>query len=111
MPDFEQIKSDLNQAIPYAVTDKHHKLAIARLNNIDQMILLIKADVAASKETVADFDAALDYLSQATALDVDGSKAALIKEKVAAVESAKAVLEKEKAQAEKGTEEAAVPTK
>lgn len=111
MPDFEQIKSYLNQAIPYAVTEKHHKLVIARLNNIDQMILLIKADVAASKETIADYEAALDYLKQAKTLDVDGSKSALIKEKMTEVESAKAALEKKKAQEEKATDHAAVPAK
>ncbi len=111
MPDFEGIKSYLNQAIPYAVTEKHSKLAIARLNNIDQMIFLIKADVAASKESIADYDAALDYLKQAQALDIDGSKSALINEKVAAVESAKAALEKEKAKEEEKAVEAAAPAK
>ena len=111
MPDFEGIKAYLNKAVPYAVTEKHRKLVTARLNNIDQMILLIKADVAASKETIADHEAALEYLKQAEALDVDGSKSALIKEKVAAVESSKAGLEQKIEQEQKAVEEATPPAK
>jgi hypothetical protein len=111
MPDFEGIKSYLNQSMPYAMTEKDRRLATARLNNIDQMIFLIKADVAASKETLADYDAALEYLRQAQALDVDGSKSVLIKEKVDAVESARAALEKESEQKEKTAEEAAPTAK
>jgi len=111
MPDFEGIKAYLNKAVPYAVTEKHHKLVTARLNNIDQMILLIKADVAASKETIADHEAALEYLKQAEALDVDESKSALIKEKVAAVESSKAGLEQKIEQEQKAVEEATPPAK
>ncbi len=111
MPDFEGIKSYLNQSMPYAMTEKDRKLATARLNNIDQMIFLIKADVAASKETLADYDAALEYLKQARALDVDGSKSVLIKEKIDAVEAARAALEKEMEKEEKTTEEAAPTAK
>lgn len=109
MPDFEEIKAYLNKAVPYAVTEKHHKLVTARLNNIDQMILLIKADVAASKETIEGDEAALEYLQRAGALDVDGSKSALIKEKVAAVESSKAGLEQKIEQEQKAVEEATPP--
>jgi hypothetical protein len=92
MPDFEEIKSYLNQAMPYATTDKHRKAAADRLSNIDQMILLYKADVAASKETLADYEAALGYLKQASALNPDGSKADLIKQKVEAINASVAKL-------------------
>ena len=78
--------------------------------NIDQMIFLIKADVSATKETVADYEATLEYLKQAQALDVDGSKAALIKEKVAAAEAAKADLEKKLEQEQKAAEETTAPS-
>jgi len=111
MPDFERIKAYLNKAVPYAATKKHRKLITARLNNIDQMILLIKADVAGSKETIEDYEAALEHLKQAAALDVDGSKSALIKEKVAAVESSKAGLEQKIEQEQKAVEEATPPAK
>jgi len=111
MPDFEEIKSYLNQAIPYAVTEKNQKRVNARVNNIDQMILLIKADVTASKETIADYEAALDYLRQAQTLDTDGIKSALIKEKMTEVESAKAALEKKQVREIEAKEDAAVPAK
>lgn len=110
-PDLEKIKSHLNQAMPYAVTEKHRTSATARLNNIDQLIYLIKADAAAGKETIADYETALEYLRQAQHLDVDGSKSALIAEKIAAVESAKSALQKEKEQEEKTAEPAAPPAK
>jgi hypothetical protein len=93
IPDFENIKENLNKAIPYGITDKLRKAAEARLNNIDQVILLYKADVSASKETLADYEAALGYLMQAADLDTDGSKADLIKKKMDAVQAAKEKLE------------------
>jgi hypothetical protein len=111
MPDFEGIKASLSKAMPYAATDKHRRLITARLNNIDQMILLIKADVAASKETIADYEAALEYLKQAESLDIDKSKSALIKKKAAAVESSKTELEQIIEKEQKAAEEAAPPAK
>ncbi len=99
MPDFEGIKAYLNQAMPYGITDKLRTAAVARLNNIDQMILLYKADVAASKETLADYQAALEYLNQANALDTDGTKADLIKQKVEAIQASMVELEETQAEA------------
>jgi hypothetical protein len=96
MPDFEGIKIYLNKAKPYAVTEKLRKVAAARLNNIDIMILLYKTDVAASKEALADYEAALEYLKEAAALDVDGSNSALIKQKTESIQAAMADLEQAK---------------
>ena len=92
-PDFENIKRYLNMAMPYGITDKLRKAAEARLNNIDQVILLYKADVSISKETLTNYEAALGYLKQAADLDTDGSKADLIKQKIDTVQAAKAKLE------------------
>jgi len=88
MPDFEEIKNLLQRAEPFAVGEKDRNVARARANAIDQMILLIKADVAAGKETLPDYEAALEYLRQAMALDGDGSKTELIKEKSKSIQSA-----------------------
>jgi hypothetical protein len=105
MPDFEGIKAYLNKAMPYAVTEKNLNDAVSRLNNIDLMILLYKADVAASRETLADYKAALEYLKAAATLDVDGSKSGLIAQKTKSIQSAIAALEAEEA-AEPGEEPA-----
>ncbi|MBW1697222.1 MAG: hypothetical protein JRH18_02880 [Deltaproteobacteria bacterium] len=104
IPDFEKIKSYLKQAMPYGTTDKLRHMAEARLNNIDQMILLYKAEVSASKNTLADYEAALQYLQQAATLDRDGTRAGLIKRKVNAIRAAIAKLEEEQTDAETDTQ-------
>ena len=106
MPDFEGIEKNLEKALPYATTDKLRTIAKARRNNIDVMILLYKTDVALSKETIPDYEAALEYLKEAQALDVDGSKTDLIKQKTESINTA---LSKLKAAEEKATEETPKP--
>ena len=102
MPDFEGIKTNLAKALPYAATEKLRTAAEARRNNIDMMILIYKAEVAASKETLPDYEAALAYLKEAQALDVDGSSTGLIQQKT---ESITASLLKLKEAEEKAAEE------
>ena len=102
MPDFEGIKANLDKALPYAVTEKLRTAAKARRNNIDVMILIYKTEVAVSKETIPDYEAALEYLKEAQALDVDGSKTELINQKVEAINAA---LSKLKTEEEKAAEE------
>ena len=58
--------------------------------------------MAVSKETIPDYEAALEYLKEAHALDVDGSKADLIKQKT---ESIYTSLSKLKEAGEKTAEE------
>jgi len=101
MPNFEGIKINLDKALPYAATEKLRTVAKARRNNIDVMILLYKTEVAVSKETIPDYEAALEYLKEAQALDVDGSKTESIKQKT---ESIKTSLSKLKAAEEKAAE-------
>jgi hypothetical protein len=48
MPDFSGIKLYLKMALSYGVTDELRQAAFNRLNTIDMMIYLYKADVAAS---------------------------------------------------------------
>ena len=85
MPGFEGIKINLDKALPYAATEKLRTVAKARRNNIDVMILFYKTEVAVSKETIPDYEAALEYLTEAQALDVDGSKTDLIKQKTKSI--------------------------
>ena len=64
MPDFVGIKSYLNRALSFATTEDLRQTAHRRINQIDRMILLYKADVAAIKGTRASLETALDYLHQ-----------------------------------------------
>jgi len=102
MPDFEGIKINLDKALPYAATEKLRTAAKTRRNNIDVMILLYKTEVAVSKETIPDYEAALEYLKEAQALDVDGSNTDSIKQKTESINTSLAEL---KAVEEKAAEE------
>jgi hypothetical protein len=99
MPDFEDIRAYLNAAMSYATSDEVNQIAQARLNNLDLVILMYKADVAASKETVADLEDAKGYLAEAARLDVDVLKLDLVAQKVAAIDDTLAKLKAEAAKA------------
>ena len=86
LPDFAGIKSSLNRALSYATTDEMRTLATAHTQNIDRMILLFKADVAASRGSVSGLAAARDYLNQAATLNPDEIEANLIEQKLNAIE-------------------------
>lgn len=86
LPDFVGIKSSLGRAFSYATTDAMRATAIARTHNIDRMIFLYKADVAASRGSIAGLAAARDYLKQAAALNPDEIEANLIKQKLDSID-------------------------
>jgi hypothetical protein len=92
LPDFAGIKSYLNRALSYATTDALRNTAKTRINSIDLMILLYKADAAASKGTVAGLDTAIKYLDQASTLSPDEIEAKLIKQKLASIQQLKEIL-------------------
>ena len=81
MPDFVGIKSYLNRALYFATTEELHQTAHARINQIDRVILLYKADVAAIKGTRSGLETALDYLEQAARLNPDEIETELIQKK------------------------------
>ena len=87
VPDFEAIKSYLNKALAFAVTDEQQKCALSRLYGIDIMILLYKTDVSTSKGTITDLKAALSYLQQAKALDISGQHTHIINPKLESINS------------------------
>ena len=86
MPDFVGIKSYLNRSLVYAADEKQRQIAIARLNAVDRIILLYKADVAASKGSKAGLTAAKKYLDNAAKLNPDEIQATLIKQKLATIQ-------------------------
>ena len=85
MPDFVGIKSYLNRALSFATTEDLRQTAHGRINQIDRLILLYKADVAAIKGTRSGFETALDYLDQAAKLNPDDIETELIKKKKASI--------------------------
>ena len=95
LPDFVGIKSYLNRALSYATTDALRNTAKARINSIDMMILLYKADVAATKGTVAGLETAIKYLDQASTLGPDEIEAKLIGQKLATIQKLKEMLSPE----------------
>ena len=99
MPDFKGVKKYLNRALSYATPDTPVEAAYARLNNIELMILLYKADVAASKATISDLKDAKVYLTQTSKLDLDEPQAEMIKQKIDAIDDMIADLQPKKTQA------------
>jgi len=97
LPDFEGIKRYLNKAQAYATTPGANEAVFGRLNNIELMILLYKADVSASKPTLSDLNQAKGYLSEAERLDIDDPKIDLIHQKMDAVDRQIAALKAKQA--------------
>ena len=99
MPDFKGVKKYLNRALSYATHDTPMEAAYARLNNIELMTLLYKADVAASKATISDLKNAKVYLTQTSKLELDEPQAEMIKQKIDAIDAMIADLQPKKTQA------------
>ena len=96
LPDFEGIKKYVNKARPYAVTPESKDVVFKRLSNIDLLILLYKANVAASKSTLSDLNEAKGYLSEASRLDIDDLQLDLVHQKMDAVDKQIAALKAKK---------------
>ena len=111
MPDFEGIEFYLNKAILFGITDDLRKKAYARLNSINMMTLLYKADVAASKETIKGFKTALKYLKKAAFLDLDDSQNTLVKQKIESIRAEIAKIAESKADRPKTPAAAPSPAK
>lgn len=106
LPDFAGIKTYLNKALAYATTPAANEAVFSRLNNIELMILLYKADVSASKPTLSDLNQAKGFLSEAARLGIDDLKVDLIHQKMDAVDQQIASL-KAKQAAEKSSAKSA----
>jgi colicin import membrane protein len=99
LPDFEGIKTYINKAKPYATTPASKDIVYKRLSNIDLLILLYKADVAASKSSLADLKEAKAFLSEASRLDIDDMQIDLVNQKTDAVDKKIADLKAEQEKA------------
>ena len=107
LPDYEGIRRYLQEALQFATASDQRKAVYARIDGIELMTLLYKADVAASKSTLDSLEEALDYLNEAARLEIDTSQAELIDQKRETVRAAIDQLQTESAGAE--TQAAAAP--
>ena len=102
MPDFEGVRTYLNTAQTYTTNSQMKTVVKSRLNAITRMVLLYKADVAASKDTPEDLKTAIGLYKDARGYAADDAEAARIKRKIEAVDrrldkiKAAAALEKKK---------------
>ncbi len=79
-PDLKTVKSYLTHASNYAQSRSEQQAIRMRLNSIDLVVLLSKADLALGKGTLPDFEAARGYLAQAIGLaSTDFQKEVLMK--------------------------------
>jgi len=86
VPDFEGVKAYLNTGQRYATTSQMKTVVKSRLNALTRMVLLYKADVAASKDTPEDLKNAISLYKEARGYAVDDSEAARIKRKIETVD-------------------------
>ena len=97
MPNLEKIRSFLVQALAYATTVELRQAANERLNSIDLMLYVYKADIAVSKGTPEDLDKALEFLNKASQLKLSQEQLNLINQKVEAAKQLKSSISQEAA--------------
>ena len=85
VPDFDGVKEYLHQSQEYATTRVMKAIIKSRLDAINLMVLLYKADVAASKDSPEDLKAAKGYLKEALSYQMDELESTRIKKKAEAV--------------------------
>lgn len=93
LPDFEGMRTYLNKSLSFAITEDLKRNASIRLNKIDRMVLLYKADIALNKGTISDLKTALEFFKRATLLGPDEIEAELIKRKMDSIMERMAALE------------------
>jgi len=106
VPDFESVKFYLEQALCYSTTAKEKDDVNYRVNNIDYMVMMSKADVAMSKETVASYETALQYLGQAAKLDLEDFQEEQIKKKAELAKTTLKALKQKEAAAKEAAKKA-----
>lgn len=86
MPDFELIRRTLASAEPFAFTREMAQRLQKRLDKIDMMALVYKADILAGKGTVEDLTRARESLKKAMGLNLDEAEKGLIHQKISWVD-------------------------
>jgi len=93
LPDFEGMRTYLNKSLSFAITSDLEQAAHTRLNKIDRMVLLYKADIAVSKDSIPELKTALEYLNRENTLGPDEMESGLIQQKIDSIRARMAVLE------------------
>jgi len=93
LPDFEGMRTYLNKSLSFAITSDLEQAAHTRLNKIDRMVLLYKADIAVSKDSISELKTALEYLNRANSLGPDEMESGLIQQKIDSIRARMAVIE------------------
>ncbi|MCG6910933.1 MAG: hypothetical protein LJE94_12515, partial [Deltaproteobacteria bacterium] len=106
MPDFDAEKAYLEKALSYSTTPAEKASAQARINNIDLMALMSKADAAIDKNSTASLKAALGYLKEAAGLDLEDIQQELVAKKTTQARQMLDELEHRAAEAQKAANEA-----
>ena len=107
MPDFETEKDYLKKALCYSSTSQEKAAVTTRINSIDLMVLMSKAEAAISRNTVDSLETALQHLGQAAKLDLENFQEEQVKRKTELTQK----LLKERKQQETEAKEAAQKTK
>lgn len=85
LPDFDIIRNYLNKSLSFAITSDLQNEAALRLNRIERMVLIYKADISASKESITELKTALEYLKRSSSLEPDSIESELIRQKIESV--------------------------
>jgi colicin import membrane protein len=82
LPDFEGIKKYLHKAQDFAINNEMESAVKERLNTIDRMVMLYKADVAISRNTEDSLESAIDILKDAGKLTSNATQDEEIAQKI-----------------------------
>ena len=89
-PDLKTVRSYLTDATKYATSSSQREAIHLRLNSINFLVLSGKADLALAKGTVADFEAAKKYLTEAIPFASTDVQKETVTKRLAAIEYAMA---------------------
>ncbi len=115
IPDFDKIEYNLRTALKYALTDEQRSIAKNHLNRIDFIMLVYKADIAASKSELSSLEKAINYYKKAAALNPAEYQARHLDRKIESVLQKislleqKAAIEMEEDEIEEGGIEEQIP--
>ncbi len=82
VPDFEKVKAQLNKAKTFAITKTQQDLINFRINGIDKMFMIYKADILSISDNTDDLKKAVEYLKNAKQLCLKKSQSGQIDEKI-----------------------------